>query len=345
MRTRKIPVMRMSRSTRRAVVLAVLVWLGVGRVLETRRLDEALPESGTQPRGGRLDTARMVDDLRVLASSRFEGRATDAPGGALASVFVATRFRELGLTPFGGQYEQPFQFLHHSVRAIWRQNRPFSRTFTQARNIVGYVPGRTRPDEFVVVSAHFDHLGVYRREVYAGADDNASGTAALLALAAWVQAHPLDRTVVFAAFDAEELGLRGARAFVSALPFPKERLRLDLNIDMIGRADFGRVFVSGVRYHPDLLLPIVEHAARNSAVSVHIGHDRPVLLTGLIDNWTMASDHGAFHEAAIPFLYFGVEDHTDVHRPTDLAERIDPQFYGGVAETVLSALIAAGDEG
>lgn len=345
MRTRKIPVMRMSRWTRRGIALAVLVWLTVGRVLETRRLAEEMPHDGAQALAGRLDAERMLADVRVLASSRFEGRATDAPGGALASAFVATRFRELGLTPFGGQYEQPFQFLHRSVRAIWRQNRPFSRTFTQARNIVGYVPGRTQPDEFVVVSAHFDHLGVYRREVYAGADDNASGTAALLALAAWVQAHPLDRTVVFAAFDAEELGLRGARAFVSALPFPKERLRLDLNIDMIGRADFGRVFVSGVRYHPDLLLPIVEHAARTSAVSVHIGHDRPMLLTGLIDNWTMASDHGAFHEAGIPFLYFGVEDHSDVHRPTDLAERIDPQFYGGVAETVLSALIAAGDEG
>ena len=184
------------------------------------------------------------------------------------------------------------------------------------------------------MSAHFDHLGVYRREVYAGADDNALGTAALLALAAWVQAHPLDRTVVFAAFDAEELGLRGARAFVSALPFPKERLRLDLNIDMIGRADFGRVFVSGVRYHPDLLQPIVERAARNSAVSVHIGHDRPMLLTGLIDNWTMASDHGAFHEAGIPFLYFGVEDHADYHKPGDVPSRAMPGFFYGAARTV-----------
>jgi len=73
---------------------------------------------------------------------------------------------------------------------------------------------------------------------------------------------------------------------------------------------------------------------------VHIGRDRPMLLTGRVDNWTMASDHGAFHEGGIPFLYFGVEVHVDVHRPTDLAERIDPQFYGRVVETVLSALIA-----
>lgn len=337
--------MRMSRSTRRGVLLAVLVWLAVGRLLETRRLAEALPGASAPTSGARLDAQQMLADVRVLASSRFEGRATDAPGGALAAAFVATRFRDLGLTPFGAQFEQPFQFTHRSVRAIWRQNRPFTRTFTEARNVVGYVPGRTRPDEYVVVSAHFDHLGVYRREVYAGADDNASGTAAMLALAAWVQAHPLERTVVFAGFDAEELGLRGARAFVAALPFPKSQLRLDLNIDMIGRADFGRVFVSGVRYHADLLLPIVEAAARTSTVSVHVGHDRPMLLTGLIENWTMASDHGAFHEAGIPFLYFGVEDHADVHRPTDVAERIDPQFYSGVAETALSALIAAGDEG
>jgi Zn-dependent M28 family amino/carboxypeptidase len=161
-----------------------------------------------------------------------------------------------------------------------------------------------------------------------------------MAIAAVVKRHPLTCSVAFAAFDAEELGLRGSHAFVEALPFPRERLRLNINIDMIGRADDGRLFVSGVRYTPSLQT-VVETAARTSAVPVHLGHDRPIYMTGLVDDWTNASDHGSFHDIGVPFLYFGVEDHADVHQPTDTADRIDARFYAASAETVLSALLAA----
>ena len=180
--------------------------------------------------------------------------------------------------------------------------------YQNARNVIGYVAGTSLPDDVFVVSAHFDHLGVIGGKVYPGADDNASGTAALLAIAAYVKAHPPLHTVVFAAFDAEELGLRGSREFVDHLPFPRERLRLDINIDEIGRADDGRLFAAGVEHTP-ALRSIVEAAARTSTVPVHLGHDRSQWLTGLIADWTDASDHGSFHDVGIPFLYFGVEDH------------------------------------
>ena len=223
---------------------------------------------------------------------------------------------------------------------MWRRNRPFTREYQNARNIIGYVTGTAAPDDFIVVSAHFDHLGVIGGTVYPGADDNASGTAALLAIAAYVRAHAPSHSVVFAAFDAEELGLRGSRAFVDRLPFPRERLRLDINIDEIGRADDGRLFVAGVGHTP-ALRPIVETAALTSAVPVHLGHDRSRFLTGLTADWTDASDQGSFHDAGVPFLYFGVEDHDDVHEPSDVADRIDAAFYTASAETVLSALLAA----
>jgi Zn-dependent M28 family amino/carboxypeptidase len=258
----------------------------------------------------------------------------------MAATLVATRFTELGLLPFSGRFEQPFSFVHRSIRALWRRNRPFTKEFTGAQNVVGYVRGTTAPDRFIVVSAHFDHLGVIGGEVYHGADDNASGTAAMLAMAAYAAAHPLRHSVVFAAFDAEELGLRGSEAFVHALPFPRERLQLDINIDMIGRADDGRLFVAGLEHYP-ALRDIVEVAARRSAVPVHAGHDRPRYLTGLVDDWTTASDHGSFHDLGIPFLYFGVEDHDDVHQPTDTSDRIAPAFLTASAETVLAALLAA----
>lgn len=311
----------------------------VCRVFETRRLAVALPRDAAAARSARIDTDRMVSDLRELASDRFEGRGAGTPGGRLAAEFVAARFASLGLRRFGGAYEQPFAFDHTSIRAIWRRDRPVVKRFEDVRNVIGYVAGTTRPDDIVVASAHFDHLGIRNGQTYHGADDNASGTAALLAIAAYVAARPLDETVVFAAFDAEELGLRGAHAFLSALPFPRERLRLDVNIDMISRSDDGRLFVAGTSHYP-ALLPVVEAGARASAVPVHLGHDRSIFRTGLIADWTPASDHGAFHEAGIPFLYFGVEDHPDVHEPTDTADRIDATFYGRAAGTVLETLLA-----
>lgn len=333
--------MRISRRARLGAAALVLLALGAGRIIETRRLAVALP-GGASAAGhaSRLDAERMLLDLQVLSSERFQGRATDTPGGMMAGQLVASRLGELGLTPFGGSFEQPFSFVHRSIRALWRRNRPFTKTYTLARNIVGSVKGTAHPDDFLVVSAHFDHLGAWGGDVYHGADDNASGTAALLAMAAWVKAHPLAHSVVFAAFDAEELGLRGSRAFMEHLPFPADHLLLDINVDMIGRSDDGRLFVSGPRYTP-ALLPVVQAAAGTSAVPVHVGHDRPMYLTGLIADWTGASDHSTFHDAGVPFLYFGVEDHADVHEPTDTADRIDSAFFTGAAETVLSALIAA----
>ena len=136
----------------------------------------------------------MLLDLQILASDRFQGRATDTPGGAMAAQMCRTRFSELGLSRFGDRFEQPFSFVHRSIRALWRRNRPFSKTYGDARNVVGYVPGTALPNDFIVVSAHFDHLGVIGGEVYHGADDNASGTAALLAIAAYVRSHPLRAT-------------------------------------------------------------------------------------------------------------------------------------------------------
>jgi Zn-dependent M28 family amino/carboxypeptidase len=329
------------RRVRLILAVAVVASLAIGRLVEWRRTAVPLPrDAGAAVPAVRLDAERMLLDLQILASDRFAGRATDSAGGALAATLVATRFRELGLSSFNGRFEQPFSFVHRSIRALWRRNRPFTKEFVGARNVVGYVPGSRQPARVIVVSAHFDHLGAFGGDIYPGADDNASGTAALLAIAAYVRAHPLAHAIVFAAFDAEELGLRGSQAFVNALPFPLAQLQLDVNVDMIGRSDDGRLFVAGVRQAP-ALRPIVEAGARQSTVPVHLGHDRSTFMTGLTPDWTNASDQGSFHAVGIPFLYFGVEDHADVHQPTDTADRIDRAFYVGSAETILSTLLAA----
>ncbi len=327
------------RRVRLALLAAVLVLLAVGRVLESRRIAQPLPrQNGAAP--SRLDGEQMLLDLQILSSERFGGRATDTPGGRLASELVVARFAELGLSKFGDSFEQPFSFVHRSIRALWRRNRPFTKTFSDARNIVGFVPGTQTPSDFLILSAHFDHLGRIGSAIFPGADDNASGTSALLAIAKYVKAHPLAHSVAFAAFDAEELGLRGSDAFVRSMPFPTTHARLDINVDMIGRSDAGRLVVAGVTEQPDLR-PLVESAARQSAVPVHLGYDRPMYLTGLLPDWRTASDHSSFRDAGVPYLYFGVEDHADTHQPTDTSSRIDATFFRGAAETVLTALIEA----
>ena len=189
-----------------------------------------------------------------------------------------------------------------------------------------------------VVSAHYDHLGVRDGVVYPGADDNASGVAVILEVAAYCQKNPFRRSIVFAAFDAEEGGLQGARVFVAKPPMPKDRIALNVNLDMVSRSDKREIFVAGTYHTPTLKAPL-EEVAKRAPIKVLFGHDRPKAMAGGVDDWTNQSDHGPFHAAKIPFVYFGVEDHADYHKPTDTADKINRGFFVDVAETILDAIL------
>jgi Zn-dependent M28 family amino/carboxypeptidase len=141
--------------------------------------------------------------------------------------------------------------------------------------------------------------------------------------------------MVFVAFDAEEGGLRGARHFVEDPPVAREAIVLNVNLDMVSRSE-SELYVSGTYQYPQLL-PFIENAAPAEPVVLRTGHDTPAD-TGS-DNWVGASDHGAFHQAGIPFLYFGVEDHPDYHRPTDDPEKVDPAFFEAAVETIRRVIV------
>jgi Zn-dependent M28 family amino/carboxypeptidase len=147
----------------------------------------------------------------------------------------------------------------------------------------------------------------------------------------------LRHTAVFAALDAEELGLQGARAFLDRPIVPASRIAIDVNLDMVSRSDRNQIYAAGT-YHSPWLVPILEDVRRRAAVTLLFGHDRPG--SGTLDDWTMQSDHGVFHQAGVPFVYFGVEDHPDYHKPTDTADKIDPAFYRNVVEMLLDAVLA-----
>jgi hypothetical protein len=270
-----------------------------------------------------VDSVRLMRDISVLAHDSMEGRLVGTPGSERAQRFLLQRYSEIALQQFGGTYAHPFTFTRNEQQL-------------RGVNIIGYVRGSVLPERYIVVTAHYDHLGIRNGEIYVGADDNASGTAGLLALAHYFVRVQPRHSIIFAAVDAEEGGLRGARAFVANPPVPRDAIVLNVNMDMIGRNDANELYVAGTHHYPQLL-PFVQRIAATAEVRLIPGHDTPNPANPS-DDWTLLSDHGAFHEVGIPFLYFGVEDHPDYHRPTDRMEGIQPGFYNRAVRTVLSAL-------
>ncbi len=264
------------------------------------------------------DSVRLLRDLSVLAADSMEGRAPGTPGSRRARTFLSRALADAGAEPFGASYAHPFEWNGGS-----------------GENLVAVVPGTLR-DAFIVLTAHFDHEGVREGQIFNGADDNASGVAAVLELTRRTVESPLRHTLVVALLDAEESGLRGAHAFVNDAPVPLDAVELNVNLDMVARTD-GLLWASGA-HHTPALRPVLERVASGAPVTLRLGHDRPGAPEG--DDWTSASDHGPFHAAGIPFVYFGVEDHPDYHRPTDDFERIDPGDYVNAVRTILSALRA-----
>jgi hypothetical protein len=200
-----------------------------------------------------------------------------------------------------------------------------------AANVIGILPGddpRLR-EEAIVVGAHYDHLGHGGEgslapdeigRVHPGADDNASGTAAVLALArAFAAGGARPRTLVFAAFAGEELGLLGSAHYVKQPPFPLERTVLMVNFDMVGRLREQRLYVGGVDSGTGLR-PAVTDAAQGLGLALEL-RASPFA----------PSDHTTFYTAGRPVLFLFTGTHLDYHRPSDTWDKIDAPGLARVA--------------
>jgi hypothetical protein len=330
------------RAKRRLVVLGLVlsafVYFQAATRVEEREIDAQQPAVASDSAAAHyIDRDQLMRDVSTLAAPAFEGRRTGTPGALKARQWIVEQFRAIGLMPAGDQgYLQPFSFTHRSVRGLVTPGRPFITEYRDAANVVGRLSGSDAGRRAIVVSAHYDHLGVQEDGTYHGADDNASGVAALLAAARYFTAHTPRHSVTFAAFDAEELGLRGARAFVESRPDARSAL-LNVNLDMVSRNDRNEIFAAGT-YHSSVFKPMLEDVQTRSPVRILFGHDRPAYLAGGVEDWTNSSDHGAFHAAGVPFVYFGVADHADYHKPTDTADKIDRRFFGATADMIVDAM-------
>lgn len=279
------------------------------------------------------DSLQILEDLEVLSHDSLEGRRTGTRGAILSREYIQAGFETAGLMAPPTGFNQPFEF----------RGRRDTTQITSGANVVGMVQGREPELGAIILTAHYDHLGIRtpRRgtpaeaagdSIFNGADDNASGTVAVMSLARFFVRNPPRHTIVFAAVDAEEMGLRGSQAFVDA-GWPEE-IALNVNLDMIARSD-SLLFAAGTHHYPQLL-PILESVPEREPVVIRFGHDQPGV-EGMQD-WTRSSDHGPFHRKGIPFVYFGVEDHPDYHRASDEFEQVDPAFFLNAIRTVLVAV-------
>jgi len=267
-----------------------------------------------------VDREALLGDLRALSADEMQGRKMGTAGGERARAYLAARFRDAGLLTAGNRSGYVFPFTAPDGRP--------------GANVVGRIAGTRQPGAFIVVSAHYDHVGVKNGQIYNGADDNASGAAALVAIAQYFRAHPPQHSLLFAAFDGEEDGLLGSSAFVRAPPVDPESIAININIDMIGREDRNRLFVVGTRRQP-FLAPYIAAVAERAPVRLLTGHEGAPAGG---DDWTRDSDHYAFLTAGIPALYFGVEDERQLHRPTDDYDTITYPFYVSAVETITDAI-------
>jgi hypothetical protein len=311
----------------------IALWLGPGLPAQETALEVAAPALALEARGDALAAALELEkvraDLVALASPEMEGRRSGA-GIARARAFLVERFRALGLEPAGadGGYAQ-------AIPAASGEG-------TEGENLLALLEGRDPQlrDEVIVLSAHYDHLGQQGEQIFRGADDNASGVAVMLELARLLTregARPR-RSVLFAAFDAEERGLLGSKYFVHAPTIPLARIALDLNLDMLGRRMLdlveGTVFAQGWEHSPELVELLRAAGAREQLCVAFVATD----VTGA------RSDFAPFLWSGKPALFLSSSEHRDYHRPSDVPERIlweELQARARLAARVLSALAEA----
>ncbi len=314
----------MLRSPASIRLLGAIVALATLAACRTSSSPGAPPVAVALDRGVLVDSARLMFDISALAADSMEGRAPGTPGHERARSYIRSEFVRIGLRPFGTDLAQRFEIVSRR-----------DSTRMAGINLVGWIPGTTDATRYIVVTAHYDHVGVRDGEIYNGADDNASGTAGLLAIAEHFALMRPTHSIIFAALDAEEQGLQGARAFVATPPVPLDRIVLNVNMDMVSRSATNELYAAGTSHYP-FLAPYVDSAAAEAGVTLRRGHDTPVPTAR--DDWTTQSDHGAFHARGVPFLYFGVEDHPGYHRPSDDVEAITPAFYVRAVSAVLRTI-------
>ena len=275
----------------------------------------------------------IKDHVYYLASDELEGRNTGKPGQKKAAEYIAEEFKKSGLVP-----------INSSIDSAYFQSFNYKELKTE--NVIGYIPANNKDAEWIVITAHYDHLGKKGDKIYNGADDNASGTTALLEIAeacseAKKEGMLFTRNIMFIAFSAEELGLIGSGHFIKSDIADSINMMLNINMDMIGKSiRYGLIktfierenenFKEDTSYREDFVYlfrkgkktKTFSKFAKKSARSNDFKIDQsPGLLLKSI--YKSSSDHKHFYDAGIPGMVFFTGLHPDYHTERDTADKIN----------------------
>jgi len=282
-----------------------------------------------------FDTARMKADIDWLAAPEREGRGAGSRGLDASARYIAERFERLGLASLspGAQgddrYFQPFSMTGENGTPV------------PTKNVIAVLPGTNSAfnGQALVISAHYDHLGFgwpdarggAKGQLHPGADDNASGVAVMLELARLMANTRPERSVIFAAFAAEEAGLQGARHYVRTAQAPGAAYPLsgtiaNLNLDMVGRLADGKVTVFGTSSARELPFIFMGAGAVTGVPVQSVAQE------------INASDHTAFVEAGVPAVQVFASQASDYHRASDTPDKVDEAGLGKVAAVMKEAI-------
>jgi Zn-dependent M28 family amino/carboxypeptidase len=286
----------------------------------------------------KISEKQMKKDVEYLASDELEGRDTGSPGEAKAADYVAKRFEKLGISPKGtANYFQSFTFK--------AQRNSHSTDSTElpemeGKNVVGYIDNGA--PSTVVIGAHFDHLGYGGKgsgskfsgegEIHNGADDNASGVAMLLQLAANLKKGPTHNNYLFIAFSGEEKGLFGSNYFAKNPTIDIERVNYMINMDMVGRLDNDHTLaVYGIGTSPGWK----DACEKANSFGFKLIYE---------ESGVGPSDHTSFYLQDVPVLHFFTGQHEDYHKPSDDANKINYKGMVDVASYVYTIVVDMDDE-
>lgn len=279
-----------------------------------------------------INTQSAKATINFLASDELEGREAGQQGGRIAKEYIISQLSAMNIAPLGNTYSQPFEAIRKERQQKGRwQVHPDSiaqlkkGTHKQLRltNLLAKIEG-INPNEYVIVGAHYDHLGIDPTlegdKIYNGADDNASGVSAVLQLAkAFIASGKQpQRTIIFAFWDGEEIGTLGSQYFVQSCPFTAS-IKSYLNYDMIGRnsneSQPNQVDYFYTQAHPAFANWIKSDIEKYKLKLTPIYH--------AWDNPIGGSDNGAFAKAGIPIIWYHTNGHPDYHQPSDEPSRLN----------------------
>ncbi len=284
---------------------------------------------------------QLVEDIYFLASDNLEGREIGSAGEEEAAEYLAERFEQLGMLPRGTEgYFQEF--------SVKPSNNPHEEarigesgdSAIIGRNVIGFFDNRS--ENTVIIGAHFDHLGygdvgsLYRGDsaaIHNGADDNASGTAALLRIAEELKKKNTGNNYLFIAFSGEEKGLWGSNYFSKNPTIDLESVNYMINMDMVGRLnEENTLAINGTGTSP-----LWEEAfAGINADSLNLVKK---------ESGVGPSDHTSFYLRDIPVLHFFTGQHEDYHKPTDDADKINYTGILAVTDYILAVIQELDDDG